>query len=140
MFQLILELHDFTRLQRLLYIDDPLVITPSESQLDIALGKNERRIDKHIDSLKQRTETRIIDYVLPIITGIAPDILVEVGLDPSSQFSHFFSLEERVATRERDVEIVEIDYLHQLVYGCVPTRFRVPRLRIVTAGTFVRTA
>lgn len=114
--------------------DYSLVGRPSEAQGCVALCFNERAIDKHVDQFEQGCYVGMVSNFFIREPGVTPDGLSE-RLDFAGKRQDFFGLIQRIASRERYIEVGFTDYLHQFVDRHVMPGIEIPSRRVVTSGT-----
>ena len=102
---------------------------------------NIRAINEHIYILQQCFLTLIQTQILKNEAAITPDCLLRFSLNSLCQSQKAFGLEHWIATRKGHIgKWVFLDFTQNLFCFHHRSMMNIPRLRVMTAGTSIRTS
>ncbi len=136
--ELVCNVNESSFSQRCRDVHNALVLTASETKLDVALDQDERTFHQHINLLEQRQEAWLLNDLFPSITRVAPNVAVLLLLDALGKPSDRSRIIERVTSRESDGKIIIVNDAEQVVFAHVAPCCGRPRLRVVATLAVVR--
>lgn len=109
-----------------LHIDEALVAAASEEQIRVAKLLYEGTVYEYVEQLQQFALCPC-DQTFEREARVAPDVLVRLLMDGTSQFCKAIALIHRVATCESDVgKGIGHDNLHQFICRHPPPTIEIP--------------